>query len=513
MGFPSPRQPLPADGTDVPLAPGNEAWSAGRLCAGDDEAQFRRRMRLALLEATRTGFVDTNNHRDTRLNAGAGPNVLPLNFNLHAFQEALADKTPGELGSYFCPDCLWPSFNGTVFISNTWRGSMLGASVFPDGTAEPPPNPVVVDQGVSSGERQPHVPVERASTTGPLPYPLCAAPSDEAATAHAQVVGRRFVEADELNVHTGNASSASFTVPYADGNPIFENTLMRTMAAAPTATPAEAVSSYPAPTTNQGTFRIPECERYALSGGVWSSVRPAAVRVINGRTLNFNRSSCGDEGDGRCLPELSTIAVSHARSATRQLDNGLNVVTNMPMYIAGDINQTSEVNNVETGRRAANWIPVMFASDSVTTLSNGWDDEHSRWGVSTNDGDLNVESFRERPARTTRYNMLLLTGLVGAGVYGGGRDIVPTRTSGGGLHNAMRLMEDWRGERHIFRGAMVLGWMPVYTQWLVGREGDRSYMPPALRNWQFDRHLNATVNQPPDSPVFDVTALRSWRRE
>jgi hypothetical protein len=108
---------------------------------------------------------------------------------------------------------------------------------------------------------------------------------------------------------------------------------------------------------------------------------------------------------------------------------------------------------------------------------------------------------------------LLLTGLVGAGVYGGGRDIVPTRTSGGGLHNAMRLMEDWRGERHIFRGAMVLGWMPVYTQWLVGREGDRSYMPPALRNWQFDRHLNATVNQPPDSPVFDVTALRSWRRE
>lgn len=515
-GFPSPRQPLPADGTAVPLAPGSEAWSAGRLCASDNELQFRRRMRLALLDATRTGFVDTNNHRDTRMNDAASPNVLPLNFNLHAFQEALADKTPGELGSYFCDDCLWPEFNGSVYITNTWRGSMLGAAVFPDGNAEPPPNPVLRDhdQRVSSGEAQPHIPIERRSTTGPLPYTLCAAPSDEAATAHAQVVGRRFVEADEIDVDTGNANASSFVMPYQDGSPAFGNTLMREMAAVPAATPAEAPSSYPAPRTNQGSFRIPECERYALSGGVWSAVRPTAVRVINGRTLNFNRSSCGDDGSRRCLPELSTIATSHARSAVRQLDNGLNVVTNVPMYIAGDINQTSEVNDVDTGRRATNWIPVMFAADTVTTLSNGWDDEHSRWEVSTNDNDLNVESFRERPARTTRYTMLLLTGLVGAGTYAGdSRSISLTNTSGGGLHNAMRLMEDWRGERHIFRGAMVLGWMPVYTQWRVGRTGERSFEPPALRNWQFDRHLNATVNQPPDSPVFDVTALRSWRRE
>jgi hypothetical protein len=518
ISYPSARQPLPGDGTAVPLAPGSDGWSIGRLCAGDNEAEFRRRMRLALLDATRTGFVDTNNHRDTRLNAAARENVLPINFNLHAFQEALADKTPGELGSYFCDDgCLWPRFNGTVFISDNWRGSMVGTSVFPDGIAAPPPNPVVIDQGVDSGERQPHIPVERRSTTGPLPFPLCSAPSDEPAVAHAQVVGRRFVEADEIDVHTGSAAAPTFTMPYNDGDRGFGNTMLRTMALPPTASPREASTtpSYPDPAASvPGSFRIPECARYSLSGGVWSSVVPAAVRVINGRTINYNRSSCGDSGNARCLPELSSLSVSHARSATRQLDDGLNVVTNMPMYIMGDINQTSEVNDVATGRRATDWIPVMFAADSVTTMSNAWDDEHSRWGVSTNDSDLNVTSFTERAASTTRYTMLLLTGLVGAGSYaGGGRAINAFGTSGGGLHNVMRLMEDWRGEQHIFRGAMVLGWMPVYTQWRVGRPGDRSYEPPALRNWQFDRHLNATVNQPPDSPVFDVTALRNWRRE
>jgi hypothetical protein len=89
------------------------------------------------------------------------------------------------------------------------------------------------------------------------------------------------------------------------------------------------------------------------------------------------------------------------------------------------------------------------------------------------------------------------------------------RDSGGGLPNAMRLMENWdiNNAFHTFRGAMVLGWSPVYTHWKVARAGRGTYFPPKLRDWQFDRHLNATINQPPDSPVFDVSAIRSWRRE
>jgi hypothetical protein len=159
----------------------------------------------------------------------------------------------------------------------------------------------------------------------------------------------------------------------------------------------------------------------------------------------------------------------------------------------------------------------MFAGDTVTTLSNAWDDQQSRWGVDTGD-DRMIGSDRAgetlRTAATTRYHMLLLTGLVAAGV-GDAAGITALGRSGGGLQNAMRLLEDWSDRRveHIFRGAMVLGFAPVYTQWRTGNANDRTYRPPRLRDWQFDRHLNATVNQPPDSPVFDVTAIRNWRRE
>ncbi len=525
-GFPAPSSPLPSDGTTIEYAGGDSSgWQGGRLCAQDDELEFRKRMRLALLESARTGFVDGNNHDDTRLNGPAKQDVLPLNFNLHAFQEALADQTPGELGSYFCSGCLWEKFDGTVFVSNTWKGSMLGAAVFPNGQAAPPPSPIVDDRTSFSDAdllAQPRAPRETRSTTGPLPYELCAAPSDETRTAHAQVVGHRYLEADEVDVRSSGNVVTAFLAPFLGNDtpvsvsPRNNETFRRKMAKPVVATPSERLPSIlrmpnditdTSRTTITGSFRVPECANYITSGGVWSSVRATSLRLINGRTLNFNSSKCGSARNQPCHPQLSS-------RASNELDEGLNVITNVPVYVVGDINQSSEIDDVETGKKAADWIPFLIGGDSVTTLSNGWNDEQSRWNVATTNGDMNpMPPFSLRRAKDTRYNMLLLTGIVGAGVYVGGSSIDPTGRSGGGLPSAMRLMENWDGKEHIFRGAIVLGWMPVFTQWIVAAPAVRSYLPPAVRDWQFDRHLNATVNQPPDSPVFDVTALRSWRRE
>ena len=525
VGFPAPNSPLPSNGTTIEYADGDSTgWRGGRLCRDDNDDDFRKRMRLGLLESARTGFVDTNNHDDTRLNGPAKENVLPLNFNLHAFQEALADKTPGELGSYFCTGCLWERFTGTVFITNTWKGSMLGGAVFPNGEAAPPPNPVVDDRAdVSDLLAQPRAPRETKSTTGPLPYELCAAPSDEAGSALAQVVGHRFVDADEADaVNASGDIVSSFNAPFQNNDPpspslpslnnneIFRRQMDNPMIPPPT--PAEPATPLPDDlgrgTANiRGSFRIPECADYNTNNGKWRNVRATSVRLINGRSLNYIASKCGAGRNQPCQPQLSPLAA-------HQLDAGLNIVSNVPVYVAGDINQSSEVDDIETGAKAANWIPFMIAGDTVTTVSNAWDDEHSRWGVSTTNSELNpASSLIPRPAQDTRYHMLLLTGIVGAGVYGSGQTIVATGGSGGGLQGAMRLMEQWDGREHIFRGAIVLGWMPVFTQWKVADSASRSSQPPGMRDWQFDRHLNATVNQPPDSPVFDVTALRSWRRE
>lgn len=521
--YPAPSSPLPGGGAAVSYQPGDEGWSAGRLCRDDSEEEFRRRMRLALLEATRTGFKDTHSHADTRF-ANANPpqdEILPLNFNLHALQEALADQTPGELGSYFCEGCLWERFNGTVWIGNTWRGSMLSLP-FPDGAAAPPPSPVVDDVSILGRRRaQPKVPNEGRSTTGPLPYPLCGADSDEPSTALAQVVGHRFLEADEV-VATSGARVVGFAPPFGQNALLnrFEReadvptlpTLMSPPEAAPVA-PFVLPDDLSPPTSGMvTTFTIPDCRRYSLVDGPFAAVRPTAVRLINGRSLNFNRRSCGPNRNQRCHPELSA-GDGRSRPAVGIIPDGLNVITNAPLYIVGDVNRTSEIEQVQTGQRATDWIPFMVAGDTVTTLSNSWSDHGSRWGVSTGDGRLSTGSAPVRLASSTQYNMLILTGVAASGIFAGPGDVSTVGASGGGITGAMRLMENWSDAAHRFRGSLVLGWFPVYTQWRQDSPDVRSYRPPALRDWQFDRHLNATVNQPPDSPVFDVTALRSWRRE
>ncbi len=518
-GFPSPNSPLPSDGSGVAYAPGNDGWEQGAICRTSSDVDFRHRMRLALLESARTGFRDTNHHSDTAF-ANSSPSqtdVLPLNFNLHALQEALADRTPGELGSYFCASCLWKSFNGIIYVSNTWRGSMLSLP-FPDNRAAPPPSPLVDDRGISGVTPQPRIPRDDHSTTGPLPYTLCAANSDESTTALAQVVGHRFLEADELQAPNGSLQ-ISFTMPYVQngaGGQMHRNIVVPSRASlSPTESAPLPSDLVMAPTGGlKGTFVIPNCQAYSTVNGPLAGARPTALRLINGRTINFNASKCGPNRNQECQPQLSASATGDAVSAVGKLSDGLNVISNVPVYIVGDMNNTSEIDEVQTGKKATDWIPFMIAGDTITTLSNGWSDEGSRWNVSTADFAMSKEFGKgPRVAQSTTYNMLLLTGLPGGGVFTGPGTVAPVGATSGGIIGGMRLMEDWRERVHRFRGSIVLGWMPVYTQWRVDRPSARSYVPPGLRDWRFDQHLNATVNQPPNSPVFDVTALRSWRRE
>jgi hypothetical protein len=358
---------------------------------------------------------------------------------------------------------------------------------------------------------------------GPLPYPLCASRSDESARAHAQVVGHRFVEADEVNATDGAPDASGYRVPFAANSASsLANTFRRPMRSPgrpDLLTPPEDTPTrlrLPTDLTGgamRGSFNIPSCRLYSAIDGPFAAARPTVVRLINGRTLNFNRALCGPRANAPCQPTLSATESGAAVSAVGRIGTGLNIVSNVPVYVVGDMNMTSEIVNVQTGQKATDWIPFMIAGDTMTTLSNSWSDQGSRWAVATANGDLEPDVRGLRRAATTQYNMLLLTGVAGSGVHTSPAVVAPVGVSGGGLPGSMRLMEDWGDAEHRFRGSIVLGWMPVYTQWRVAGIGNRSSFPPMLRDWQFDRHLNATSNQPPDSPVFDVTALRSWRRE
>ena len=90
-----------------------------------------------LVDGTKSGFVDGRVQKDVK-SGSANTNVskgriLPMNFDVGAFVEALKDTTIGELGSHF-PTGLGD--DAIVWIANTWPNHGSG---FPDGAAGKPP--------------------------------------------------------------------------------------------------------------------------------------------------------------------------------------------------------------------------------------------------------------------------------------------------------------------------------------------------------------------------------------
>ncbi|MGE0615694.1 MAG: hypothetical protein AB7P04_08625 [Bacteriovoracia bacterium] len=141
-----------------------------------------------LLNATRSGFRDGHagmvgnpaSARETK------SRVLPINFNVRDFAAALRNFNNGELGTYFDPNPngnsknLGRPFNGIIYITSTWPGSLKAASFSqstPGGlapaTAWADPIPVIWNTAIDgpAPTTQPqgaHVVQHRL-----LPYPLC----------------------------------------------------------------------------------------------------------------------------------------------------------------------------------------------------------------------------------------------------------------------------------------------------------------------------------------------------
>jgi hypothetical protein len=142
------------------LVPG--AWDGGGVgsltpCGDDtgtpgptvDIIPFNRCTRpiQGLMDGARYGFRDISAQQD---GGNSATKVLPMNFDVAEFLTALQDGREGELGSYFCGarvDANDPSdvpaagcrrFNGIIWISATWNGSLAGLSGAGSPAMQPP---------------------------------------------------------------------------------------------------------------------------------------------------------------------------------------------------------------------------------------------------------------------------------------------------------------------------------------------------------------------------------------
>lgn len=315
-----------------------------------------------LMNATRQGFRE--NHRggpypsESMPDTGYRSQVLPANFDLMAFQAAMLDTTPGELGAHFNGGT---DFNGIVWISYTWPGSYRGmnGSNFADVT-------VMDSQGTSSGTAGSFVRAVTDFAAGALTPGQFRSNGSQAVppTKLAGPFGGAVLQNNEM------ASQRELPFPLCsdDTNVIG----------------SEFVGTIPGANQTDGEFIVQDCDPYITNGGA----RVTAVRVINGRDLD---------------PE--------------HFPRGLTVATNLPIYVVGDMNTKSvpedgAVLPQPSGSRT--WIPLLLAGDVMYHASNAWQDSASPWSIRS--------AAYQRQATETTYNISELIGWVpSAGGTGGTR--------------------------------------------------------------------------------------------
>jgi len=413
---------------------GTETNTVTPISAATEKAEY--------LLGTLSGFA--NGHIQTTSRPGAPnstfdiydqaaqANVLPMNFDVAAFQEALADTAVGELGDRF--SARGTPFNGIVYVTASWLGHLDG---FPDAHPTMPPPQGEVGVGGSGRIRNP--------IQTRLPLPLCV------------------------------ASGTAVTLP----------TLLPTNVE--TLCPESAPGVMRPPTNNDAQIN--------------------ALRVINARNINHNNS--------HPVPDLG--------AGVMQLPDGLSIVSNLPVYVVGDANFSSDADNSAATKAGTGgpgdpaWFPLMIGGDTVTLVSNAWSDSNAGWattdfrdGAAPSNFDVNLNLLNgQRCPIVTQFNIEMLTGST------------PTNNNdfGGGVINLPQFIEDWQTNFNcgpapdipaIIRGSLVNGFHRVHaTGW--GNPSNTVYGRP-LRDWAFDTHLETLRNQPPGAPLFDVNAISRWSR-
>jgi hypothetical protein len=169
---------------------------------------------------------------------------------------------------------------------------------------------------------------------------------------------------------------------------------------------------------------------------------------------------------------------------------GLTIVSENPVYVQGNYNATA-ASVTDAGSAAASVI-----ADAITLLSNDWNDIRSFMSPTNPNG---------RVASTTGYRAAFVSGKGIAFPQPAFAD--DSFGSDGGVHNFMRLLENWSGQTIRYRGSLV---SLFYNRQAVGVFKCCNYdvYRPGTRDWTFDTNFLLPPGLPPGTPMFrDVNTL------
>lgn len=397
-------------------------------------------------------------------------NMLPLNFDIDALQDALADSSSGELGAHFGGGGR-PAFNGIVYISATWPGFRDGfgttatsdrAGMWPFQGLQSDPFSGQTPNDVADGQPRDNLTsLTNAATYDGLNYGTTGGNTD--IDAASRQGNRPFQQALPYSFCSDNLPSDFNAARLSSYNQInlFDNS---------GSTPRR--------------FFAPACSKYHDSTpSARLNARINAVRVINGSNMR---------------PSVLPL--------------GLTIVSNLPVYVLGSLNTTSGagatttvLGDLPSQSGATPWSPMLIGGDTISLLSNSWTDDFAPWNVP-------VRSYYDR-------RIPVNTQLNGAFLYGWAEAAL-NPASGTGcreeLTYSIRLHEKWSnaaGIQREIRGSIFVGWNSVYGAGFsnvhqANSSGAWHDTDGSTKIYGYDYHFDRVTNQPPGAPQFELTNIK-----
>jgi len=170
---------------------------------------------------------------------------------------------------------------------------------------------------------------------------------------------------------------------------------------------------------------------------------------------------------------------------------GLAVVSENPLYVRGNYNAPGTFGGAH--------VPCSWIADSVTLLSNNWNDAVS-FNSPHNPGG--------RDATTTWYRAAVIAG----------KGVPFSQPSGtpqdfgtdGGVHNFLRFLENWGGQTLNYRGSII---SLFYNRQATGSYKccTNVYSPPT-RGYNFDVEFLTPALLPPRTPMFRDINITGFSR-
>lgn len=214
-----------------------------------------------------------------------------------------------------------------------------------------------------------------------------------------------------------------------------------------------------------------------------------ALRLVNGALGN--------------LPPLTTANCSIARGASGS--GGFTVASENPVYILGDYNASAAGGSTFSDVAGACHVPAAVMGDAVMLLSNRWSDANS-FNNPTRVGSRAASTTYYRTAIMGGTNIPFLSYQSGTTTPLFGYSYPQDFGTDGGVHNFLRMLENWGGQTLYYNGSIVDFY---YSRQATGvyKCCNTVYSPPT-RAYSFDTDFQNIATLPPGTPRFTaVNAL------